>query len=65
MMKNRSEKRGRHDRLSRKISRLPAASRERSGMPLLRGDVSLLLALPLRVPDLSSVHAGEFLGHVV
>jgi hypothetical protein len=65
MMKKRSRKRGRHDRVSRKISRLSAPPRERSGMPLLRGDVSLLLALPLRVPNLSSVHAGEFLGNVV
>ncbi|MGA8239864.1 MAG: hypothetical protein WB818_04770 [Desulfobacterales bacterium] len=54
-----------YDKVIRQNKRLPAAPRERVGLPLLWGDLSLLLAMPLRVPNLSNVHAGELLGDVV
>jgi hypothetical protein len=34
-------------------------------MRLLRRPVSLLLAVPMRIFDLSGVHGSEFLGHVM
>jgi len=43
----------------------PLASTFPTTMPLLWPDLPLLLALPLWVRDLSGVHAGECLGHVV
>jgi len=54
-----------YDKVIRQNKRLPAAPRERVGVPLLWGDLSFLLAMPLRVPNLSNVHAGELLGDVV
>jgi hypothetical protein len=54
-----------YEYVSHQNKRLPAPPRERVGLPLLWGDLSLLLAMPLRVPNLSNVHAGELLGDVV
>jgi hypothetical protein len=34
-------------------------------MPLLRRKTPFLLALPLRIPDLSSLYARKHMGHVV
>jgi hypothetical protein len=54
-----------YDKVSCQNKRLPAPPREGIDLSLLRSDVSLLLAMPLRVPYLPSVHAGKHMGNVV